>query len=45
MNFKTMTSWFTQKSTKLTKLENYQNLKFRSKIIEEGMDYAQQELK
>ncbi|CAI2387273.1 unnamed protein product [Moneuplotes crassus] len=45
INFKTMTSWFTDKKNKTPQLDNYQNLKLRSRMIEESMDYTQTELK
>lgn len=44
LNFKSMTSWFSS-NNKVNQVERYQNLKLRGKMIEEGMNYTQRELK
>ncbi|CAI2387371.1 unnamed protein product [Moneuplotes crassus] len=44
-NFKTMTAGFINKDKNPARLDTYQNLRFRTKIIEQSIDNAQKKLK
>jgi len=40
-----MTAWFTNKNKQEESSEKYNNLKIRARILEDGMNYTQLELK
>ena len=44
-HFNTVTAWFSERNVITNKLEKYQNLKTRGKVIEEAFNNAQRDLK